>query len=286
VFVDVGGHDPELVDANGQKLIFETDSGPGYRFGLRRDRRQRWGVGIDFFWFTGAQDSPLRTDSGDDANSVSWLIADGGFTSSSPGDVLFLERLSDTDLNAWTVDLFAIRTLSSGEKGAIRLLFGLRNADFDNDIRAVVGVENVGGTRIDASSNYGRMIGPLIGVGLDRAHGRHLFELQLTQSVVFGDAELSVAHSDFSGAFTGEEQEFIAVRQFSREESVTIPMTELQARWTYALSPRVEVGLGALVSLWVDVSTPPGVEPRGSLDSTYKSTIAFSGLFASVGLDF
>ena len=45
VFVDVGGHDPQLVDTESGTVNLETDSGVGYHFELRHDRRQRWGLG-------------------------------------------------------------------------------------------------------------------------------------------------------------------------------------------------------------------------------------------------
>jgi hypothetical protein len=286
VFVDVGGHDPPLVGTGSGTLDLETDSGVGYHFELRRDRRQRWGWGVDFFWYTGTQNVTRQTASGDAGSPVTWDIADGTFTSSSPDEVLFAERLTDTDLNAWTVDLYALRTLSSTDRGAVQLLFGVRNADFDNDTRAVVGIEATGGTRIDASSNYGRMIGPLVGIGLDRTRGKHRFELTLTQSAVTGDAELNAAQSDFVGDFAGESQEFTAIRSFSRPKSVTIPITELRARWSHALTPVVALGLGAHVSAWIDVAIPPGVRPDGSLDTTCEETITYSGVVAAIEFGF
>jgi hypothetical protein len=286
VFVDVGGHDPELARTSGGDLSLESESGVAYTFELRRDRRERWGWGLAFFWLTTAQDSPRRTGSGSAGSPVEWGIADGSFSSADPSEVLFLERLEDTDLNAWTVDLYALRTLRSNDRGALQLLFGLRAADFDNDTRAVVGIEGTVGTRIDASSNYSLMIGPLVGVGLERERGKHRFELLLTQSLVFGDAELGASQSDFVGSFAGDSQEFTGVRRFSQPESVDIPITELGARWVCALAPSVALGLGARASVWTDVSIPPGVRPGASLDTTYETTVTFSGLFASLEVAF
>lgn len=282
VFVDVGGNDPPLVDTDSGTLNLETDSGAGYRLEIQRDRRERWGWGLDFFWFTGSQTIARQTASGSPGSPVSWRIADRAYTSLGPESVLFLERLPDTDMNVWTVDLYALRTLSSANRGAFQLLFGLRNADFDNDTRAVTGIEDLGGTRIDASSNYGRMIGPMVGVSVSRQRGKHEFGLTATQSAVFGDAELSASQSDFVGRFAGEAQEFAQVRTFSREESVAIPITELRTRWSYSVTPRVAFGVGARISAWIDVSIPPGVRPGGSLDRTYEETIVLSGLFATV----
>jgi hypothetical protein len=286
VYVDVGGHDPPLVGTSTGTLSLETDSGLGYHFEIRRDRRQRWGWGADFFWYTGAQDTSRQTAADGSGSPITWEIADGSFTSSRPGEVLFLERLSDSDLNVWTADLYTLRTLSSSDRGSFQLLLGIRNADFDNDTRAVVGIESTGGTRIDASSNYSRMIGPLVGIAINQARGKNRFELTLTQSAVTGDAELSATQSDFVGSFTGDSQEFTATRTFMQPDSVTIPITDLRARWSYAVTSTLAVGVGAHASVWTDVSIPPGVRPSGSLDTTYETTITFSGLVAVVEISF
>jgi hypothetical protein len=293
VFVDVSGHDPTLLSIRGgasgdTDLNLETESGLGYHLELRRTKGGRWNWGVDSFWFTATQNTPSQTASAaSDGAPVVFEIADGGFTSTGPDQVLFFDRLSDTDMNVWTVDLFALRALPVRPSNKTDLLLGLRNADFDNDNRAVTGIQGVGGTRLDASSNYGRMIGPIVGLLSVRERGKNRFEGQLTQSVVFGDAELTSSQSDFVGLFTEEEtQEFTAVRQYSKPESVAIPITELRLRWTWAASERLSFGLGANASWWSDVSVPPGVRPGGSLDTLYETTITFAGLVGAIELSF
>jgi len=290
VYVDVQGHDPNVVNASGSAggsgaLNLETDSNTGYHFELRRkNSAKKWGWGLDFFWFTGAQKVPRHTAAADAGGSpVVFEIADGSFTSTSPGEVLYLERLEDTDMNAWTADVYALRNLSAR---GLQLLLGVRNADFDNDNHAVVGIEGVGGTRIDASSNYGRMLGPIVGILVGRERGKNRFEFSLTQSVVQGDADLSAMQSDFLGPFSGDSQEFTAQREFSSPKSVSIPITDLRARWSYAASQRVAFGLGATISLWTDVSVPPGVQATGSLNTPREASITLVGLVVAVQVDF
>jgi hypothetical protein len=79
------------------------------------------------------------------------------FGSQEPGEVLYYQTLEDTTVELWVVDLYARRQIAASGGRSLALLFGLRNSDFDNDYRAIAGIETVGGTRIDASSNYSRL---------------------------------------------------------------------------------------------------------------------------------
>jgi hypothetical protein len=272
-----GGADP---------VLLETDSGVGYHFEARRQTDARWGWGVDFFWFTGAQNSIGRQASGEPGAAVHFDLTGSRFSSGSSSEVLFFERLEDTDMNAWTADAYASWRLSERPEGTLRLFFGVRNADFDNDNRAVAGLAGLRGTRIDASSNYGRMIGPIVGLIAHRSWARSRVEAVLAQAVVQGDVDLSGMQSDFVGAFAGEAQDFTEIRSFSRSESVTIPITDLRLRWTWSTTPRTAVGLGASVSRWTDVSVPPGVRPGGELETLYETSITFSGLLATFEVDF
>lgn len=291
LYIDVQGHDPHVLDvrsgAGGVEAVdLQTESGVGYHFELRRDGRGRWGWGLDFFWFTGTQDTAPREGSGTAGAPLSFDIAEGGVASSSPDEVIFFQRREDTDMNAWTADFYATRRLSADPDGSWRLLFGLRNADFDNDNRSVVGFLGVGGTRVDASSNYSRMIGPLVGVVGERAWGRARVEAVLTQSVVQGDIDLSASQSDYLGAFVEESEDFTAVRSFSRSDTASISITDLRLRWTWSVSRSLAFGLGANVSHWSGVPVPPGVSPSGNLDTLAESSITFTGLLATVEVDF
>ncbi len=163
--------------------------------------------------------------------------------------MLFYGVLEDTDLTAWTLDLYATRTLTEMPQASLTLLLGLRNADFDNDYRAVVGVQGTAGSRLDASSNYGRMMGPLLGLAATGSVGRHMFAGHLGQSVVFGDAELSSSSREFTGPFT-ETPSFFAQETFREERDVAIPITELRFDWAYDLTDRWSLGVGAETSAW------------------------------------
>lgn len=291
-YVDAGGHDPHVLSVDGPASgsgahSLETESDIGRYLGVRHRSGEKWSWGADFSWFTGAQDLPARTAAAD-ANGapIVFEITDREFISSGPAQVVFFRRLGDTDMNAWTLDVYASRRLWRGPRGGLQLLLGVRNADFDNDNHFVAGIEGAGGARIDASSNYDRMIGPLAGLELDREWGRSHFTLTFTQSVVQGDAELSVGQSDFIGPFVDGSEEIVNQRDFRQSESVTIPITDLSVRWSYPASRRVTYGLGLGVSRWNDVAVPPGVRPTGSLDTLYESTITFYGLVAAVELGF
>lgn len=289
-YVDVDGHDPHVLRVDGPAngsgdLRLRTDSDIGRYLGARYRRGEKWAWGADFSWFTGAQALSDRTAAPvADGAPVVFEITDRVFVSSSPEQVLYFRRLGDTDMNAWAFDVYATRRLGRGSRGGLQLLLGVRNADFDNDNRLVAGIEETGGTRIDASSNYDRMIGPLVGLELDRAWGKSLFSLTLTQSVVQGDAELSVVQSEFIGPFVDGSEQIVDQRDFRRTKGVTIPITDLRIRWSYPATRRFtyEVGLG--FSRWSDVSLPPGVRPTGSLDTLYQGTITFYGAQVGVAL--
>lgn len=287
-YVDVRGHDPQVLSVDGpasgsRAHSLETESDIGRYLGARYRRGEKWAWGADFSWFTGAQDLSNRTAAADaDGPPVAFEITDREFVSSGPAQVVFFRRLGDTDMNAWTFDVYASRRLWRGPRGGLQVLLGVRNADFDNDNHFVAGIEDAGGARIDASSNYDRMIGPLAGLELDREWGRSHFTLTLAQSVVQGDAELSVGQSDFIGPFVDGSEEIVDQRDSRQTESVTIPITDLSVRWSYPASRRVSYGLGLGISRWSDVAVPPGVRPTGSLDTLYESTITFYGLVASV----
>jgi hypothetical protein len=289
-YVDVGGHDPQVLvvdDGGSRSHSLETESGLGYGLGLRHEGGEKWNWGGSFRWFTGAQELRVpNAAAGAGAGPVTFRMTEREFASNGPAEVLFFERLGDTDMNAWTFDLYALRRLSRSPNGGVWLLLGVRNADFDNDTHFVVGLEGVEGTRLDASSNYTRMIGPLVGLVLDHERGRSAFELTLALSVVGGDVELEATLFDFAGAFMDPEAMYTPQETFNDTKSVTIPIAGLGARWTYAMSDWIALGLGLDVSYWSDVSVPPGVRPGGRLDTLYESSITLMAPSALVEIDF
>jgi hypothetical protein len=270
-------------------VALETDDGPAYR-GKVEYAGERWGWGLDFLWWNGSQDLAERNAAGGAgaADQVAFEVADRTFTSSAPDQVLFYRVLEDTDLTMWTLDLYAARTLAETPESRLRILFGLRNADFDNDYRAVAGLEAAAGSRLDASSNYGRMMGPLLGLDGDVHLGRNTFRGFLGQSVVLGEAELSGSAREFTGAFTEDPPPpFFTGETFRRLEDVAIAITELRVQWTYDVTRRVALGLGADTSAWWDVRVPPGVVPIADGDEAlHDNDIVFFGLHGVVRVAF
>lgn len=285
--MEPSGHDPEVLTiregSGARQVSLESESGAAWRGEYRHRRGERWGWGVDFFWFNTAQKGSA-TATGSAESPVRFEIADGvGYTSSGPGEVLFFDRLEDTDMAMWTADLYATRKL--GER--LILVLGVRSADFDNDRRAVVGITDVAGTRIDASSNYGRMTGPLVGIEASIERGKNRFDAYLGQSVVFGDAELQSRQRDFLGTFSADpDPPFISDRQFRRNESATIPITDLRLRWTYRLGGHFGLGVGANSSIWSSVPVPPGANPGGTLATRDEATLTLLGAFVALEVSF
>jgi hypothetical protein len=176
----------------------------------------------------------------------------------------------------------------------VRIQLGLRNADFDNDYRAVVGIVDSGGRRIDASSNYGRLMGPLVGLVGEIDQGRGHFKWYIGQSLVFGEAELTHRARDFSGPLEtavpieGEIATAFADIGFRALQDVAIPITEFRLGWSYRLTRRLELGAGMNVSAWWDVPVPPGVVPSAAGGSTQllENTIVYSGLSGTLEIAF
>jgi hypothetical protein len=275
---------PPVHDKAGVNL--ETDSGLTYRGEFRYSKGQ-WTVGVDLFWFIVPQGGPNLSASADGPTDlVVYEIADRSYTSSGPNEVLYYSALEDTDLAMWTADLYGLRTLAEGEKSSVKLQFGLRFADFDNDYRAVVGVEGVGGTRLDASSNYGLMMGPIVGLAGEFEFGRSRIVGYLGQSLVLGTPELTSRAREFSGDFS-ETTDFTSDETFRAEMDVAIPITDFRLSWTYRVTRLLSLGLGANTSVWWDVPVPPGVIPiRGGNAVLHENTIVLLGVFGAVVLSF
>lgn len=284
VYTELSGHDQHVLTVavpEGRRSVeLNTDGGPAYRGKLLYDRG-RWSWGLEFFWFSTSQGVPDRT-----ATAGAFEVVDRSFTAAEPGDVLFYRVLEDTDVAMWTADLYARRTLAEGTSGSLDILLGIRNADFDNDYRAVVGIEGVEGRRLDASSNYGRMIGPLVGLAGTYRLGRSTLEAHLGQSVVFGDVELSSRAREFAGPF-GETPDFVGDERFRTEDDVTIPITELRVQWTYRLTEHVSLGVGVDSAAWWDVPVPPGVVPGdGGIRTLHENTLVLTGAAAVLKVAF
>lgn len=298
MYMEVYGHDQHVLTIHQVDLgstpqmdaktavTLDTDSGPAYRAEFQRAWGQ-WGLGVDFFWFTTSQGTAdLTASGGGPLSPARFEIADQSYTSTGPSEVLFYRVLEDTDLAVWTVDLYGLRTLAEKPESAIELQFGLRFGDFDNDYRAVVGIQDVAGTRVDASSNYDLMMGLVLGLTGEAHRGNQRIKGYIGQSVLFGSVELISLSRDFSGSFS-ETPAFVDEEILRAQRDVAIPITELRLKWTYHLGDHVAVGLGAASSAWWDVAVPPGVIPIADGDEAlHENTIVFFGLLAAVEVTF
>jgi hypothetical protein len=148
-----------------------------------------------------------------------------------------------------------------------------------------VGIENVAGSLFDASSKYGRMIGPLVSLVGDLHFGKRSIRGYFGQSVVLGSAEFLVnMTSDFVGPFSGAPTT-VAEEFFGRDEDVVIPITGFRINWLYPISRRVSLGVSANTSAWWDVSVPPGVIPTPGGDQVFhENMLVYFGLAVAVKL--
>lgn len=285
-WMDLRGHDPHVLTVHAVDLPSATDRSSAVTLDSRDDAAWRgelrhqgdhWSFGAEFTWFQTFQDGPtLSRAAAGTGEAVTFEIADERFTSTGPAETLFYRTLDDTELALWTLDLFGERTLAESGGARLGLRFGVRFADFDNDYRAVAGIETTGGTRVDAESNYGRMTGPLLGVAGTIALGRVGFEGHLAQSVVLGEATFNSQARQFTGPFD-ESPTYVSARTFGTAAAIAIPISELQFRARYALG-RLALGVGLLGSAWWDVGVPPGLPPvEGGSRVLQENTLVLLG---------
>ena len=265
----------------------DTEGTLANRFTVQYSRAkwEDWTLGLDFIFFGTAQGRPARTGAADGpAGPIDQLIfeiADRSFTSSDPAEALTFDVITDTDIAAWTMDFYGIRTLAEAPERKLFLLLGLRNADFDNDYHGIAAIESVNGSLVDASSNYDAMQGPLIGLIGELQLGKNTLTGYIGQSVVFGSANLSRTISDFTGP-VGDPLATVAQETYRRIHDVSIPITEFRVRWMHPVSRRFSVGATANASIWSDVPVPPAIEPGASGGSLDRNTIVFFGLGAAL----
>ncbi|HSC07272.1 MAG TPA: hypothetical protein VLD59_10650 [Steroidobacteraceae bacterium] len=276
--------DPALPTDTATPVTLDNEAGIGYRFEVQY-ARWNWTLGLDFFWFDASQGRPRHTAAASaPAGAFEQVIFEtAGRTaiSDSPAETLLFEVLEDTDIAAWTVDLYATKALIESADAALQLQLGLRNADFDNDFHSVVAIENVSGSLVDASSNYDRMIGPLIGLSGRAALGRSTLRGYIGQSVVFGSVQLSHMTRDFLGPVSMVPN-VVAQETFGKDQDVAIPITEFRVNWLYPLSSRVALGLSANTSVWWDVPVPPGIPVTDGDRAFQENTIVYFGLAFAV----
>ena len=266
-------------------ITLNTRAGWSYVGGLEYSNG-RWTWGLDFFWFDAKQERPdISLAPGAGADAVRFEVADLSFVSSSASEVLYYRLLDDTELALWTLDAYAVRTLSQNGGGHLGLQFGLRFADFDNDYRAIVGVEGSSGQRIDASSNYGRMTGPLVGLRGGILGERLDLEGSFSQSVVIGEPALEMLARRFTGP--ADSPTFTTQELFESTQDIAIPISELRIKATVGLFDYVSLGGGVMASAWWDVAVPPGIIPGPGGDQVlHENTLVFFGLMGILEIRF
>lgn len=295
VYVQVEGHDQHVLTVRRpggtEQENLETDDALGYRAAVLYDRG-RWAYGLDFFIHRTDQGlGPLSEAAGGPGAPVVYELPHRSFVSTGPDEMLYYQTLEDTTVELWVLDLYASRELGAADGSPWAVLLGVRNADFDNDFRAIAGLDDVGGTRLDASSNYSRMIGPMAGLALTVDRGRHTFEADLRLSVVFGDIELSRTLRDFEGPpgpFAGPPEEVppVPIQESLHEtDSIEVPMADLVLAWSLRLGEQWSLGVRFDGTAWSDLAVPPGVVPDRP-DQREETTLVTWGLAATVGLRF
>jgi hypothetical protein len=301
VYTMVHGHDPHVLTTHDRDtsstptldtkkgVNLETDDGFAYSLEFQYTKGQ-WTWGIDYFLLLTSQKAPDRTAAADGVagpiEEVVFEVAGNSFMSTDPAEVLFYSVLEDTDLEIWTADFYGMRTLAEKPDGSVRLQLGLRLGDFDNDYHAVVGVQGVNGSRLDSSSNYPLLMGPLVGLAGNIQRGRHSIEGYIGQSLLIGSAELNSMSREFTGPF-GPTPTFVAQESFDSDPDVAIPITEFRVRWTCKLGDRVSVGAGVNTSAWWDVPVPPGVVPiENGREVLHENTVILFGLSGAVSFAF
>jgi len=294
VYTDAAGHDPHVLSlheidfANGidraTGTLLETESDLGFR--VRAEyARGNWTWGFANWVFYTEQSTPEISRSADSGTTLALEVPGSIFVSSGPDEVLFYRVLEDTSVQTWTVDLYATRRLVENDAGKLGLKLGVKFGDFDNDYRTAAGIAGTEGVRFDASSNYGRMTGPLLGIVGDLPLGRSSLRGSLTQSVIFGDVDLSMMTREFVGPF-GESPEFVSETTFATTANVAIPVSELELEWLYPVWSHLAFGVGVSASAWWDVPVPPGVSVSTGVNALAENTIVYMGVSGIVRIEF
>jgi hypothetical protein len=303
-YMEAFGHDQQVLtiralDLNatpaadvGTPVGLDTESRVTNRFRLdyRRTTWAAWTVGLDLIFFGASQGRPARAGAPSaPIDRTIFEVADRTFVSNGPNEPLYFRVLGDTDLEVWTMDVYGMRTLAESPERKVRLVLGARNADFDNDYHAFAGVGAVGGSLVEASSNYDRMLGPLVGIVGEMQVGKNTLLGSLSQSVVFGSADVGRTINDFAGPPPEEAIQVIpqSFEAYERTQDVTIPITDLRMTWLHPVGERLSLGVTANASIWSDVPVPPDIFPGPAAGGGFnKNTIVFFGVGAAIRLTF
>ncbi|HEX9877141.1 MAG TPA: hypothetical protein VGC50_10860 [Gammaproteobacteria bacterium] len=299
VYMDAFGHDQHVltmqeIDSGSTPATntrtpasLDTEAGLALRFEVEWNSGRQWDLGIDGFLFSASRGRPSRTTAGP-SGSIDQVVFDAwnrSYVSNGPDEELFFGVLGDTDIAVWSIDVYGIKTLQVSAGNRLRLALGARNADFDNDFHGQAGIQGVEGSLFDASSNYERMIGPLVGLAGDFDFGGNTVRGYIGQSVVFGRTQLTHTTSDFTGPVS-ETPSLTSQNRLSRDQDVAIPITELRINWLRPINDRLSLGAAANASVWWDVPVPPNVVPAVEGGGFNENTIVFFGIGAAVKFKF
>lgn len=297
MYMEVFGNDIHAVDITGttfgppeQSSTEGVDLEMDGDFAIRGEIRymaNQWGFGANGFWFNpdGDIDRVVTLGAFDEVDLTFPQDLLGGATLPLDGDQAVLR--GDNDLEVWSADFYGIRTLAEKPASNIHMLAGLKIGGLETDFRGrgelgttAAGVFTVTDRATsDAWSDTNTLVGPLIGVAADATYGRHRVKGLLQQSMLFGDVDLSHRLvTDFGADGVTDE-----VAIFRKTEDVGIPVTELQVKYLYDVTPDVSLGFGGFGSVWWDAPVAPGTDLSASIfGQAHEETLVFLGAMGSI----
>jgi len=283
MYVKMYGYEPDVLDVysldgpGGEENPDSTtdldfDGGAAVR-GEVNARRGEWGLGATGFWF---DSDGSASDEGTESrypNDDTYFVDPSGFAiwtidTSCCGNERF-DFTADAEMQVWSLDLYAFWSPYSTESTDVRLLFGAQLGGLDTDYDSTLTrLTNSGfGNHVDFSSRAKMDIlaGPMIGVTAEHQLGRFRFEGLLTQSVLFGKADLrSVASdrhiSDFMVTVDHVQQ------TFDWDRTAVIPVTDIRLKAMFDVTQNLSIGIGFFSSMWWNADTPPNLWPRDYTD--------------------
>ena len=245
-------------------------------------RRGQWGLGFSGWWF-----DPYASVSGR-VTTPPFEITDTGYTYYINGVRMWdhtiepvyneledsymspVDYWAENDFYVWTLDFFVIRTLAEKEKSRIDLNFGVKMGTLDHkqnmglSQRAYVDwspdyiFDNHITLESTSRANYSFMAGPVIGLEGKAKYKRFGISGFINQSVLFGRVTYSglwrdvddILYIDPSSGETIYHDVYTGLFPFSKKESVSIPVMELQLKVTYDITENISIGSGAFFSIW------------------------------------
>ena len=265
---------PAVEDAEGVDVELEDET--ALRVEIEYMRNQ-WGWGFDAWWFdtSGAVGRSGLTSPSFPFVTTSVLSEVPGLTDLAPPAGLGeLNFNAENQLEVWTADLYAIRTLAEKPASEINMTWGLKFGVLENSRAEVLEntffpTEVVHGSATESST----LVGPMVALQGRARFGRQRVEGFVSQSVLIGDVDFDALLTFMAGDLVTERV------TFTKSETVAIPVTETKFKWLYDVNDRVAVGLGVFASVWWDAPVAPLLAFPPRLE---ENTIVFAG--SMVGL--